>query len=44
QIHARLPDYVVDHEHKVRFHSSNVTGWTSLPITFSPGPRVGAAA
>ena len=44
QIHARLPDYVVDHEHKVRFHSSNVTGWTSLPITFSPGPRVGAAS
>ena len=44
QIHARLPDYVVDHEHKVRFHSSNVTGWTSLPITFSPGSRVGAAS
>jgi hypothetical protein len=28
----------------VRFHSSNVTGWTSLPITFSPGPRVGTAS
>jgi hypothetical protein len=28
----------------VRFHSSNVTGWTSLPIRFTPGPRIGAAA
>ena len=44
QIHARMPDYVVDHEHKVRFHSSNVTGWTNLPIRFTPGPRVGAAS
>jgi cytochrome P450 len=37
QIHRRIPDYAVDHEHKVRFHSSNVTGWTHLPITFTPG-------
>ena len=44
QIHARMPDYVVDHELKVRFHSSNVTGWTNLPIRFTPGPRVGAAS
>jgi hypothetical protein len=44
QIHARLPDYVVDHERKVRFHSSNVTGWTSLPLSFTPGPRLGAAS
>jgi hypothetical protein len=36
QIHRRLPDYEVDHGAKVRFHSSNVTGWTSLPITFTP--------
>jgi cytochrome P450 len=36
QIHARLPDYRVDHDAKVRFHSSNVTGWTSLPIRFTP--------
>lgn len=36
QIHRRLPDYAVDHRAKVRFHSSNVTGWTSLPITFTP--------
>ncbi len=40
QIHARLGDYEVDHEHKVRFHSSNVTGWTSLPISFTPGRRL----
>lgn len=39
QIHRRLPDYEVDHDAKVRFHSSNVTGWTSLPITFTPGSR-----
>jgi cytochrome P450 len=36
QIHRRLPDYDVDHDAKIRFHSSNVTGWTSLPITFTP--------
>ena len=36
QILRRIPDFEVDHEAKVRFHSSNVTGWTSLPITFSP--------
>lgn len=38
QIHARMGDYAVDHDAKVRFHSSNVTGWTSLPISYSPGP------
>ncbi len=36
QVHRRLPDYRVDHDRKVRFHSSNVTGWTKLPITFTP--------
>ena len=41
QIHARLGDYAVDHDNKRRFHSSNVTGWTSLPITFTPGTRLG---
>ncbi len=35
QIHRRIPDYAVDHDAKVRFHSSNVTGWTHLPITFT---------
>jgi len=38
QIHARIGDYAVDHAAKVRFHSSNVTGWSSLPISFTPGP------
>lgn len=38
EIHRRLPDYEVDHATKVRFHSSNVTGWTSLPLTFTPTP------
>ncbi|MEE2769174.1 MAG: cytochrome P450 [Actinomycetota bacterium] len=37
EIHRRMPDYEVDHEKKVRFHSSNVTGWTSLPVTFTRG-------
>jgi hypothetical protein len=36
QIHRRIPDYAVDHDAKVRFHSSNVTGWTHLPLTFTP--------
>ncbi|MEE2768274.1 MAG: cytochrome P450 [Actinomycetota bacterium] len=37
EIHHRMPDYEVDHENKIRFHSSNVTGWTSLPMSFTPG-------
>ena len=41
EILRRIPDFEVDHENKVRFHSSNVTGWKSLPITFAPGQRVG---
>src|SRR3954447_13460473 len=36
EIHRRLPDFAVDHDAKVRFHSSNVTGWTKLPLTFTP--------
>ncbi len=36
EIHRRLPDYRVDRDEAVRFHSSNVTGWTSLPITYTP--------
>lgn len=35
QIHLRLSDYEIDHSKKVRFHSSNVTGWNNLPITFT---------
>jgi cytochrome P450 len=34
EIFRRIPDYEVDDDAKVRFHSSNVTGWKSLPITF----------
>jgi cytochrome P450 len=37
ELHRRIPDYEVDHDRKVRFHSGNVTGWTSLPITYTPG-------
>lgn len=39
QIHQRLPDYRVHHDATVRFHSGNVTGWTHLPISFTPGRR-----
>ncbi len=39
EIHRRMPDYTVDHDNKVRFHSSNVTGWTNLPVSFTPGTR-----
>ncbi|MFM7069084.1 MAG: cytochrome P450 [Actinomycetes bacterium] len=35
EIYRRLPDIEVDHDAKVRFHSGNVTGWTSLPVRFS---------
>ena len=37
---SRIPDFEVDHDAKVRFHSSNVTGWSHLPIRFSPGARL----
>jgi cytochrome P450 len=33
EIHRRIPDYEIDHDRKVRFHSGNITGWTSLPMT-----------
>ena len=44
EIHRRMGDYIVDHDHKVRFHSGNVSGWKSLPISFTPGTRLEAAA
>lgn len=37
RIHARLPDYEVDHIAKERFHSGNVAGWKRLPLRFTPG-------
>jgi cytochrome P450 len=40
EIHKRIPDYEIDHDAKVRFHSSNVTGWSTLPISFTPGSRI----
>jgi cytochrome P450 len=36
EIHRRIPDYSVDHDRAVRFHSGNVAGWSSLPIRFTP--------
>ncbi len=32
EIHTRYPAYEVDHDGAVRFHSGNVTGWSSLPV------------
>ena len=40
EIHRRMGDYAVDHDNKVRFHSGNVSGWKSLPISFTPGHRL----
>jgi cytochrome P450 len=37
ELHRRIPAYDVEHDRKVRFHSGNVTGWTSLPVTFGAG-------
>ncbi len=36
EIHRRIPDYLVDRSGAERFHSGNVTGWTRLPISFTP--------
>ena len=39
EIHRRIPDYEVNHDDKIRLHSGNVTGWSTLPITFTPQRR-----
>lgn len=44
EIHRRMGDYTVDHDNKIRFHSGNVSGWRSLPISFTPGPRMDSVA
>jgi cytochrome P450 len=38
---ARLPDYEIDTDRLARVHSGNVRGYSQMPITFTPGPRVG---
>ncbi len=44
EVLSRLPDYVVDHA-ATAFYAGNplLTGVVSLPVTFTPGPPVGAA-
>lgn len=42
ELHRRIPGYEVDHDAKVRFHSGNVTGWTSLPVMFAPARQPAA--
>ena len=44
EIHRRMGDYTVDHDNKVRLHSGNVSGWRRLPISFTPGPRIGSSS
>ena len=34
ELHARLPDYAIDHEGLVRVHSTNVRGFASVPLEF----------
>jgi len=42
QILGRMPDYVVDIDNLVPYpHQGTNTGFKSIPITFTPGPRLG---
>lgn len=42
QILSRMPDYVVDLDNVVPYpHQGTNTGFKSIPITFTPGPRLG---
>ena len=42
QILGRMPDYVVDVDGLVPYpHQGTNTGFKSIPITFTPGPRLG---
>lgn len=42
QILTRMPDYVVDMDNVVPYpHQGTNTGYKSIPITFTPGPRLG---
>jgi hypothetical protein len=42
QILNRMPDYVVDIDNLVPYpHQGTNTGFKSIPITFTPGPRLG---
>lgn len=42
EIHRRMPDYVTGPGAR-RLHSSNVTGWRCLPLSFTPGVRSSTA-
>jgi len=42
QILTRMPDYVVDLDNLVPYpHQGTNTGFKSIPIRFTPGPRLG---
>lgn len=41
---TRIPDFQVDTEHLEHYHSQGLmSGWKTVPATFTPGQRVGAA-
>ena len=40
-VQRRMGNYTVDHANKVHFHGGNLSNWSSLPISFTPGPRAG---
>ena len=42
EVWARLPDYAVDEAGLVRVHSTNVRGFSAMPISFTPSRRLGA--
>ncbi len=44
EIHARLPRFEIDEKRLVRVHSSNVRGFSKMPIAFPSAAPVGAAA
>jgi len=40
---TRIPDYRVDVDHLEHYHSQGLmSGWKTVPATFTPGARVGA--
>jgi hypothetical protein len=45
QVLTRLGDYVVDESRTERYPSIGIiNGLISMPVTFTPGPRLGSAA
>ena len=44
EVLRRMPDYRIDFERTERYESiGNVNGYVRMPVTFTPGPRVGTS-